>query len=600
MIRALKLAAIALCAAVLTCGGQEIRLNVLLIGIDTLRFDHLGCYGYERNTTPNIDKLASGGVIAERAISQAPWTLPSFATVFTSLYPEQHGALRVDSRVRDSAPTLAEILRDSGYATGAVVNAPLLGPQYGLDRGFDFYDTTPIPTGRTADEVTRSALEWIEHNREGPFFLFAHYFDPHLSYSPPAPYDDVFDPDYDGPLGRTFDLDYFSSRNASAIREELVGLTEADRRHIIALYDGEIAFTDSAVGALLDGLRAMGLEERTLVVILSDHGEEFFDHGGLDHGHTLFEELIRVPLILSLPGLIPANKTLSRQVRLLDIAPTILDYLDPPPYEHFEGVSLKPLIEGSGSAVSSVRALLPRGRCLSGALRRNESLRSMTAFPWKLIEDLSSGEQLLFDLERDPGEQFDVSDQNSEEVETLRYSIIRTVFGLSDAWYVRMSGDGEPHVFDLSIKVSKNDAPGNIGLHSIWTGERVLARDEDMTATAAGNSVLRIGELTVTDTLTLALMPRPRLASLEFDLRIDGEPATSRTLLGRSDYTRPHSMPFTQSVGVKVFVEGDRPVSFPDPPLYHIWHEPSRFSGRTNFKLDERAKKELRALGYIQ
>jgi len=165
----------------LGCGGEPGRPNVLIIAVDTLRPDHLSCYGYRRQTSPNIDELAKHGLLFENAISQAPWTLPSFASVFTSLYPTQHGATTVETMMQTGFPTLASILGESGYNTGAVVNAPVLRSDYGLNRGFQFYSEPVTGMERPADEVTRDALEYIDSLDEGPFLAFIHYFDPHLA-----------------------------------------------------------------------------------------------------------------------------------------------------------------------------------------------------------------------------------------------------------------------------------------------------------------------------------------------------------------------------------------------------------------------------------
>jgi arylsulfatase A-like enzyme len=266
------LAAVAAALAVgLSCGGEERPLNLLVIGVDTLRPDHLGCYGYGRETSPRVDRLAAGGVLFTDCVSQSPWTLPSFASLFTSLYPSQHGAMTIVTRMRESFPTLAEILAEEGYATGAVINAAVLKSEYGIDRGFHFYDPTP-PEGRLAAGTTRDALEWIDR-QEGPFFMFAHYFDPHEPYSPPGAYARLWERAYQGPIGDGFVLREHFPEALGTDFEPMRVFTEADWRKIVALYDGEIAYTDSAIGVLLDGLAERRLLDHTLVVFMSDHGE---------------------------------------------------------------------------------------------------------------------------------------------------------------------------------------------------------------------------------------------------------------------------------------------------------------------------------------
>jgi len=333
-----KIMAIVLACLAVTCSEEAPQINLVLIGVDTLRPDHLGCYGYGRSTSPNIDRLAEGGVLFENVISPCPWTLPSFATIFTSLYPSQHGAMGSRTAMRGGFPTLASLLMENGYATGAIINAPYLKGKFHMDRGFDFYYMTP-PEGRDAGGTTEDALRWIDDNSTGPFFMFAHYFDPHIPYAPPAPYDSIFDAGYTGKVRKPYNPKWLPRARLHGL-ELVTNLKQADKDHIEALYDGEVAFTDASIGALIDGLEARGLTQNTLIVFLSDHGEEFFEHGGFEHGHSLFGELLRAPFILSMPGRVPEGRRVPEQVRLVDVLPTLLDLLGMESEDHFEGRSL--------------------------------------------------------------------------------------------------------------------------------------------------------------------------------------------------------------------------------------------------------------------
>ncbi|MGD9403340.1 MAG: sulfatase, partial [bacterium] len=373
-------------ALAVSCGGEDRPLNVIVVGIDTLRPDHLGCYGYDRATSPNIDAFAAGGVLFENCVSQAPWTAPSFATVFSSLYPSQHGSMDVHSKIRGSVPTLATLLREHGYATGAVINAPALKPEFGLSRGFDFYDMTPLD-GRIGDGTTRDVLAWIDENSDGPFFMFAHYFDPHIPYGPPPGYDDLFHKGYEGRIRNPFDMEGFSKAR-ERLFEEMKELTADDWAEIVNLYDGEIVFVDEAFGALMKGLEERGLIRNTIVILLSDHGEEFFEHGGFEHGHTLYDELIRVPLIISLPGRVMQGTRIRNQVRLLDVTPTVFGLLGLEPPAHFEGVSLAPYLEGQGSVDARAGSLLPPHIAYAEAIRLGAEKKAVTARPHKVIYDL--------------------------------------------------------------------------------------------------------------------------------------------------------------------------------------------------------------------
>lgn len=304
--------------------------NVLLISIDSLRGDHVGVNGYARPTTPRLDELAAEGAVFLRAHAPAPWTLPSHVTLLTSLPPAAHRVVRRNRKLTAKATTLAEVLKAEGYATAAFVSGALLRSAYGYDQGFDLYDDSawtmrlrPGPSARdpstTGPEAVRLAGEWITRtcaaDRTRPFFAFVHLWDVHYDYDPPPPYDTMFDPDYAG------DLDASNFENNPALRP---GMDPRDLAHLVALYDGEIRFTDEWIGRLLDRLAALGLAEDTIVVVTADHGDEFLEHGHLGHIKTLFEELLRIPLIVRYPRRVSPGQRLAEQVRLEDVAPTIL------------------------------------------------------------------------------------------------------------------------------------------------------------------------------------------------------------------------------------------------------------------------------------
>jgi len=266
--------------------------SILLISIDTLRADRVGAYGARFGATPAIDGLAAQGLRCEKAISPAPITLPSHATLLTGLYPPRHGVRHNGIfRLADEHVTLAERLRDAGWATGAVVGALVLERRFGLDQGFDFYDDQfgsdrANPGGfpeRPAAAVTDAALGWLERT-PGPFFLFLHYYDPHADYAPPSPWNARF-------AGRP--------------------------------YEGEIASVDAAVGRLLERLRADGRFDDTLVVVTADHGESLGEHGERTHSYTLYDATLSVPLVLRGPG-VPAGATLPGVVSTASVAPTLL------------------------------------------------------------------------------------------------------------------------------------------------------------------------------------------------------------------------------------------------------------------------------------
>lgn len=303
------------------------RPNILLVLIDTIRADHMGCYGHHRPTTPHLDSLADAGTRYARMMSGSPWTLPSMTTTFTGLTERQHRA-RLRNRtfygVDPSLPFMPLLLKDEGYSTAAFFNVIYMSEHFGFHRGFDHFDCEGLVelwNSRTAGETVDVLLAWLDGREDGrPFFAALHLFDPHATYNPPSPYDTLWaDPGYAGRFDSTWgvrsDMD---DANSGAVAVDSAGV-----RNLIDLYDGEIAYTDAQLGRLLAGLRRRGLGEETLVIVMGDHGEEFADHGKFAHGHTLHAELLQVPLLLAGPGVEPGVVDTSL-VGNIDVLPTVM------------------------------------------------------------------------------------------------------------------------------------------------------------------------------------------------------------------------------------------------------------------------------------
>jgi arylsulfatase A-like enzyme len=330
------------------------RPDIILVYLDALRSDHLGCSGYPRNTSPHIDRLAGQGVRFGTVISQAPSTFPSVHSALTSKLASFF--LDANACLPPKHLTLAECLKNRGYRTVAISSSPVVtrsNTAYslgGFEQGFDIFDES-VSYGqewnwqwRSPEGVVEKALEWIEKS-DRPLFLFLYIMDPHSDYRSPEPFNSLFDPDYRGKeavaLGKV----------ASFEKETLMGLDpgldERDIRHLVALYDGEIAYADSQVRRLVTWLRERGRLDDTLLVLTSDHGEEFLEHGGLQHGYTLYSEVIRVPLIFRYPPRIPEGTVIEdRIVQSLDLAPTVLDLAGIERPAGMQGQSLVPLIRG--------------------------------------------------------------------------------------------------------------------------------------------------------------------------------------------------------------------------------------------------------------
>jgi len=302
------------------------RPNVLLVSIDSLRADHLGSYGYARDTTPTIDRLAREGVLFETALSSASWTVPAHMTMLTGLPPEVHGVTTTQQSLSADAVTLAEVLQAAGYDTAAFVSGPTVMAHYGFGQGFSLFDESMVEPhrARSAEGISSPGLvqqvdgfleRWDYSGREAPFFVFLHMWDVHYDYAPPEPYDRLFDPDYQGDL---------TSEHFERNPRIKPDMDRRDLEHLIALYDGEIRFTDEHLGQIVARLRALGVLDDTLVVVTSDHGDEFFEHGLKGHAKTLYDEVLRVPLVLRYPRRLGFGQRIAAQVRMMDIAPTIL------------------------------------------------------------------------------------------------------------------------------------------------------------------------------------------------------------------------------------------------------------------------------------
>ena len=316
--------------------------NVLLISIDTLRADHLGTYGYGRETSPAIDALASESVVFERAYSTSYHTADSHMSIFTSLYPSVHGVRNSKGKTGQvlsaSVPTLPEIFQANGYATAGFHGGGNVSGFYGFARGFEKYKRT--------DEVG-DAIAWIQETGPRPFFAFVHTYHVHDPYTPLPPYDSWFAEDYDGPISadRESLLAQTDDESFNELRDvfwnQIDPSSQADIEHLKALYDGQIRDIDGRIGALIEA--ALAANERTVVVLLSDHGEEFQEHGKFLHDQ-LYEELLWVPLILRLPS--GERGRIEERVSLIDLAPTLLDLLGLEAPAQFQGSSLLPVLAG--------------------------------------------------------------------------------------------------------------------------------------------------------------------------------------------------------------------------------------------------------------
>lgn len=442
------------------------KFNVIIVLLDAVRSDHLGCYGYERETTPNIDRLAAKGVIFENAFAASSHTLESVPSIFTSTYPSTHNVGTFSSRFPKKILLLPEIFKSRGYKTALFGNT-VISERFGYHRGIDHYFGPKIEplkdfikqtilidsmtkqfkkeipilsflTKKTIDlgyglcellepsisynpklftqnsynpnHITQHMNSWISDNYKNPFFIYAHYWGAHDPYDPPEPYDRLFDPDFsDNPI--------ILPPGGPSLFLPFVKGFEMPQRHLenmIAQYDGEIFYHDKSLGLLFEHLRALGIDKKTIILITADHGEEFYEHNGYFHGHSLFEETIHVPLIFYVPGIDPKLNRINELVSLVDIFPTLLSLTGilanfKIPYD-IEGMDLSPTFITKNHFV-------PREFIFSELHKgADKSARCIRTKKYKAIMKKFGNEEerMLFDLDTDPFERKNIYEEEKE------------------------------------------------------------------------------------------------------------------------------------------------------------------------------------------
>ena len=448
-----------------SCGAagidSEPKLNLLVVVLDTLRPDRLGCYGYERPTSPHLDELARAAFVFENAQSTAPWTAPAMISMVTSLYPGAHGVQRFPNpgRLHADTPTLAGVLSARGWRTAAITEGGYASGKFGLDLGFEeFRSTSPRKVARSAggqvleQNVTR-AVEWLKLHRDEPTFLLLHTYEPHAPYRAPPEYVQRMRPDWDGDAEHALLAQAIETWNERGTleaesmrllaRHSLAGgcigtLPRIRRAHemwerakqvgvdleamgseasihgwMSDQYDAGIAYADEQLVPLWRALDDLQVRERTIVVVISDHGESLGEKGKLGHGHSLSEELLRIVLILRLPGGGHAPRHVPEVVSSVDVMPTLLDLMRVDPGElSLHGRSLRPLLEGGTEELAA----------FSHALNTRENGNHDLAVrlgPWRLVVNASEGSRRLYDLNVDPRELDDLAAEHPDVVTRL-------------------------------------------------------------------------------------------------------------------------------------------------------------------------------------
>ncbi|MCK5011772.1 MAG: sulfatase-like hydrolase/transferase, partial [Deltaproteobacteria bacterium] len=394
--------------------------NIVLITIDALRADHLSCYGYERETSPNIDRIAEKGIIFKNTIASSSWTAPSMASLFTSLYPINHGVIHgmryannktiYNQEVFSSElATLAEILQAYGYTTFGVASNLHLSEKFGFAKGFNYFKCLPWDPAQSVNKIVYSWEKYIK--KSDKFFLWIHYFDPHHAYHARSPWIEQYTPKA---LTRKLNL---TSKSSS----ELIKLIPTFKKdpqalsNLVALYDSEINYVDSYLGKLI---QKFGLNKNTLLIITADHGEGFLDHSQLGHGNNLYYETTNIPLIIKLPYN-SKKRIVNKYVNLVDIMPTILHILDINSPEQTLG---KSVLKKKGPLLWFKKMLIRREKpeYSFAELDKGSILKTLITPEWKYIYDYKKKNEQLYNIKSDLLELNNLVDKETEQCNQLK------------------------------------------------------------------------------------------------------------------------------------------------------------------------------------
>ncbi|MBW1854183.1 MAG: sulfatase-like hydrolase/transferase [Deltaproteobacteria bacterium] len=388
--------------------------SIILISLDTLRADHLGIYGYHRDTSPNIDSFAKESVVFENALVQSPWTLPSHMSIMTSLYPSFHGVHGISNFLADEHVTMAELLQDGRYQTAAFTDGGFLRGEFGFYQGFGIYNDQ----GGGIAQIIPKVKKWLDENKSTPFFLFIQAYDIHSPYNSPPPYNSIFhDFTYTGRLVPS------NNNLLKAANKNKLKTNNEDLRHFIAFYDGGIRYTDEKIGEFLNYLKDSGLKDQSLIAITSDHGEEFKEHNSFLHWQLYYRPNLHVPLIIRIPNYPKKEIRVSKLVRSIDILPTILDIAELPFYPKAQGRSLLPLIKRHKNRLNlslwQIFHLFAKDSSVSFAETANTDQRSIITDGYQMIYNSELSLMQLFNLKADPLAKINIAEDNDEITKRL-------------------------------------------------------------------------------------------------------------------------------------------------------------------------------------
>lgn len=547
---------------------QPQKPNILVILVDTLRQDHLGCYGYTRPTSPTLDILAQDAIRFTRLVPQASWTRPSVASLLTSCYPSVHGAIDRNTPMRPGMPSLASALHHAGYEAHMFMGNPSCLPYWEIGTDFDRVLDLVEQNAERQDDATiiDAALQTLPSFHGRPWFFYVHLMGPHSPYIAREPYKSTFTSRADG--------------NDSAVQR------------LIDAYDAEIAYTDAQIARLLSALRDQGMYENTCIVLLADHGEQFYEHGEWGHGLSLYEEELRVPLLVKLPGNAHAGKSFDNLLQTIDIAPTLCEIAGAQPDGRFQGRSFFGLIKGDVPWQD-------RYAYASLALENRSAHMSRTTTV-KFLDDRTAKSEQWFDLQNDPREQHPVATPDSL-MQDLRRFAFQTASLNTEGLNILITG-GENRLgtvkgtisgTQIDVEAAKASNPGfkiekagdsyvfyfdpSLSSPSLYGMEEWYARGEQSSAHIR--------------------LPIQSATPLSLQLYVDGVRVPEVTVADKSQTTKDASAAILPGEITADPLQFD-PAVLPRKQAAYVWYVPAS-QEIPDEKMDERIKEALTSLGYL-
>jgi arylsulfatase A-like enzyme len=575
---------VVLVAVLLSCvpeRGLE-RPNIVLIVIDALRPDHLGCYGYQRPTSPVIDELADTGILFETAISAAPWTKTSFSSFLTSLYPFQHGVVEWVSIMPDSISTLSEVLHGHGYNTMALVNMLGITDRFKVLKGTDQVSAA-AKYKRDAGKATDDAIELMAGSPE-PYFIIIHYFDTHWPYRPPMKYVDT--------IRDQSDPEPFVIEGPSVDRDGGV-IPQEVREREVTMYDACIRYVDENVARLVGFLEESGTRDQTVLMITADHGEAFWEHGFGSHGRSVYDEEIRVPLIFNNPVRYRTARRIEEQVSLIDLVPTIVDLAGAEDSRHREGRNLNDLVD-TGRSRRREGSFLPADiELCESTLKKAPDTKGIRSNHWKLIIEPATSLVELYNMLDDPRETENVWGKGGAVGDSLLRLIEQVPGSGVGGWRLGFVNGDTAVVFSATARLS----PGQR-----FTAVDRLVAGGDFTLEVSDDRTSFHVEVSPNGQQIILFSAEPEDAAIKFEFAVNGEAASDLVSAG-GERTYPMGEVFT--------VTRDEAYAVPEAfgELRRsgktgacVWWLPGRRraeAGETT-GLSPEEKQRLKALGYIQ